>query len=378
MKKRPFREHHLLMMMQDYCLEKGPLDGWMADYFRANKALGSHDKAYVSDTAYTLVRWKGLLEHFSKGDSWEALFDVYQTSGVDVYSEDEKIPLHLRASFPRWLFEKLTACFGENRAWELCFISNERAPTTVRVNALKSSRDDLLKSWSGKYDVSPCKEAPFGIVFNKKINLFGMDEFKEGLFEVQDEGSQLLAALVKAKPGDLVLDYCAGAGGKALAIAPEMRQGGQLYLHDIRAHALQDAKKRLRRAGVFNSQLLLSDSPNIKKLKKKMDWVLVDAPCSGTGTLRRHPEMKWRFNEENLISLIGQQRMIFERALSFLKPGGCIVYGTCSLLEEENEQQVRHFLDVYDLELAEPFFQSLPESGGMDGFFGAILRRRTA
>lgn len=378
MTQKPFREYHLLKMMEGYDLNRAPLDGWVADYFRSNKALGSKDKAYISDTVYALVRWKALLEHLcSKGAGWEELLNTYLEVDIKALIDDTRIPLHVRVSFPKWLFKKLKSAYGEERAKELCLISNERAPTTVRANTLKISRDALLKRWSSEYDVAPCSIAPNGIVFNKKVNLFGMPEFKEGFFEVQDEGSQLLAELVVPKPGDLVLDYCAGAGGKALAIAPSMQQQGQLFLHDIRLHALRDAKKRLRRAGVFNSQILTPDSPNNKKLKKKMDWILVDAPCSGTGTLRRNPEMKWRFDEESVDRLTGQQRLIFERALSFLKPDGRIVYGTCSLLKEENHDQVEHFVNTYDLELVDPPFQSFPTHGGMDGFFGAVFRRRT-
>lgn len=200
-----------------------------------------------------------------------------------------------------------------------------------------------------------------------------MPEFKKGLFEVQDEGSQLLAALVKAEPGQLVMDYCAGSGGKTLAFAPLMHNKGQIFLHDIRSYALIEARKRLKRAGIQNAQIVLAEDEKLKKLKKKMDWVLVDAPCSGTGTMRRNPDMKWAFTEDTIPRLVGQQRTIFEKALSYLHPQGKIIYATCSLLKEENEEQVTHFLKTYSLKLVAPFFQTKPSKGEMDGFFGAIF-----
>ncbi len=207
------------------------------------------------------------------------------------------------------------------------------------------------------------------------MNFFSLDEFKKGYFEVQDEGSQILAELVQTKPGDQFMDYCAGSGGKSLSVAAEMKNRGQIYLHDIRKRALQEAKKRLRRAGVENAQVINSGSPKLSKLKKKIDWVLVDAPCSGTGTLRRNPDMKWKFASEMPGRLAAEQRVIFEQGLSFVKPGGHIVYATCSLLREENQNQLDHFLKTYDLKLVDEPFQSLPHEGGMDGFYGVVFKK---
>lgn len=373
MTRKPFREHHLLQLLHQYESSPLPLDCCIADYFRAHKALGSKDRAYIADTAYSLVRWKSLLDHLSGKGDWEERLSTYQERDLQTELKNHQIPLHVRYCSPKILFDLLVACYGEARACELCLINNERAPATIRVNALKTSRETLFERWKGTHDISPCQSSFNGIIFNKTLNFFTLPEFKEGFFEVQDEGSQLLAQLIQPEPGELVLDYCAGAGGKALAIAPQMQQKGQLFLHDIRKQALFDAKKRMRRAGVQNAQIVQADSPQLKTLKKKMDWVLVDAPCSGTGTLRRNPDMKWRFDEKTLPKLIGQQRTIFEKALSYLKPGGRIVYATCSILKEENEAQINHFIKTYNLTLEGTPFQSWPSSGGMDGFFGAVL-----
>ena len=150
---------------------------------------------------------------------------------------------------------------------------------------------------------------------------------------------------------------------------------GKSYLHDVRRRVLEDCRKRLRRAGIQNAQVVFEDEAKLKKLKKSMHWVLVDAPCTGTGTMRRNPDMKWKFDEALLKRLVSQQRVIFEKALSYLKADGQIVYATCSILKEENEEQIRHFIKTYALELVKEPFQSIPTIDGMDGFFAAVLRK---
>ncbi len=373
--KKPFREHHLLQLLEAYDQQELPLDLHLNNYFRKHKALGSKDRAFIAESTYSLIRWLGLIDYLIESPiTWDKRLEFLSTFDWKSYQSREEIPAHIRASFPVSLFNILTENYTVPRASELCLISNTPAPTTIRVNTLKTTRDELLKQWENQYEVKPCEFAANGITFLKKFNFFSIPEFKKGFFEVQDEGSQLLAHLVQCTPGDLVMDFCAGSGGKTLAFAPAMNNSGQIFLHDIRAHALQDAKKRLRRAGIQNAQIIQADDTKLKKLKKKMDWVLVDAPCSGTGTLRRNPDMKWKFNLEMLNRLIGQQRTIFEKALSFMKPDGRIIYGTCSLLPQENEQQLDHFIRTYDLKIEGEIFQSFPSIGGMDAFFGVVLK----
>lgn len=375
MLKIPFRDFHLLKILETYSKKKLPLDLIIGDYFHANKALGSKDRAYIANTAYHIIRWKGLLNHIlNSEDNWEEILKFISSNDLNEYVHSKTIPPHIRVSFPEILFDLLKNSYGIDRALELCLLCNEQAPATIRVNTLKISRDKLFEKWKNEYQIRLCKHSKTGIIFDRKINFFGLPEFKEGFFEVQDEGSQLLAELIEAMPGDQILDFCSGSGGKALAIAPKMAQKGQLFLHDIREKALIEAKKRLKRAGIQNAQIIKEDSLTLKKLKKKMDWILVDAPCSGTGTLRRNPDMKWRFDEETVPKLVGLQRIIFEKALSYLKPEGKIVYATCSMLFEENQQQVEHFLRTYPLEVINSPLQTWPKSGEMDGFFGVTFK----
>ncbi len=376
MNKKPFREHHLIQLLTAYGEQNLPLDLHVSYYFRDNKALGSNDRAELAELVYGIIRWKALLDFLSPGPfSWETRIDTFKRINPLDYLDKDDIPLNIRVSFPKVLFDLIVDSHGIDKATDLCLISNQQAPTTVRINPLKTSRDAMLKRWNQIYDISPCSFAPNGIVFHKKIAFFGLPEFKEGLFEVQDEGSQLLAELMQVKKGQQVMDYCSGSGGKTLAFAHRMGGTGQIYLHDIRERALQESRIRLRRAGIQNAQVVQSDDSKLKKLKKQMDWVLVDAPCTGTGTMRRNPDMKWNFDAETLERLIGQQRMIFEKALSYLKPEGKIVYATCSILKQENDFQLEHFKKTYQLECDGLPFQSLPSTGGMDGFYGVVLKR---
>ena len=172
------------------------------------------------------------------------------------------------------------------------------------------------------------------------------------------------------------MDYCAGSGGKALCIAPRMLNRGQIYLHDIRDTKLFESKRRFRKAKIENFTLLPPSHPQLSRLQRQMDWVLVDAPCSQTGALRRNPDMKWIYSDDRLARWVALQREVFEDALKYLKDGGKIVYATCSVLDEENAQQVRLFCENFGLYLSHPPLHARPQSKGMDGFFCATMERR--
>lgn len=377
-KKLSFCNHHLFNILHNYEKQQLPLDLFISNYFRANKAIGSKDRGYIAEKIYALIRWQGLLDHLSSQPvSWEKRLALLTNLNPQQHLTDPSIPPHIRVSFPQHLYELIVKSHGPERAQNLCLISNQPAPTTVRINPIKTTRDAMLAKWQPLYEVSPCQHSEYGIIFHKKIGFFSLQEFQDGLFEVQDEGSQLLSELMQVEPGQQVLDFCAGSGGKTLAFAHRMNGKGQIFLHDVRPSALMESRKRLRRAGIQNAQSVQAGDPRLKKLKKRMDWILVDAPCTGTGTMRRNPDMKWRFNEETLPRLIGQQRTIFEQALSYLKPGGHIVYGTCSILHDENEEQVAHFMRTYGLQIVGEPFMSLPSENGMDGFYGVVLKQDT-
>jgi 16S rRNA (cytosine(967)-C(5))-methyltransferase len=372
-----FQKHHLFKILNKFEEQQLPLDVFLSLYFRANKAVGANDRRTICEAIYGMIRWRGLLDHLlPKPLSWEARFSLFSTIDPLELATREEIPLHIRASFPKDFFQLLLDAYGETKAIELCKVLNATAPTTVRVNEGKISRDALYERWKGLYPIELCTSSPWGIVFHKRINFFSLPEFKEGLFEIQDEGSQLIAQLVDVKPGQQVLDFCAGSGGKTLAIAPKTKNRGQIYLHDIRPRALQEAKKRLRRAGVQNAQVLQADDLHKESLKGRMDWVLVDVPCSGSGTLRRNPDMKWKFHPSVLERLLLEQREIFSQAVEFLAPKGHLVYATCSILPQENEQQISFFEQELSLTREKPDFFTLPLLGGMDGFFGAVLRKK--
>lgn len=370
--KLSFPEYHLFQLLRRYENQHLPLDLFLSNYFRANKALGSKDRRLIGDAVYGMIRWQALLDYLiEKKGSWEQRYAVYRGFQPANYLSIKAIPLHVRVSCPIELFLLLIEQYGEEKAINLCTTNNTEAPVTVRANPIKTSRDALLNIWKN-FNPSPTG-APFGIQFQKRIPLVGFPEFKEGWFEIQDEASQLAASLIQPQPGEHVLDFCAGAGGKTLAFAHLLQNRGQIYLHDIRPYALEQARKRLKRAGIQNAQFLPEGHIELAKLKKKMDWVIVDAPCTGTGTLRRNPDQKWKFSLALLNRLVGQQRMIFEKALSFLKPGGKILYATCSILQAENHNQVDNFISTYGLELQGAPFVSLPQFEGMDGFFAALF-----
>lgn len=371
-----FRETHLFTILDSFESHKIPLDLFLSHYFRRHKAVGSKDRRFIAETIYGMIRWRGLLDHLcQKPVSWKTRFSLYAHFNPLDHIDDHRIPLHIRLSFPKSFFHFLQEHYGEEQTREICLSSNTEAPVTLRINPLKTTRADLLERWEGLYQISPCPYSSLGILFHKRTNFFAMPEFKDGLFEVQDEASQLVSNLIQARPGQQILDFCAGSGGKTLAFAPQMCNSGQIYLHDIRPGILKEAKKRLCRAGVQNAQLLFYEDQKKNTLKGRMDWVLVDAPCTGSGTIRRNPDMKWKFNRELVDRLVQQQREIFKEALEFLRPNGQIVYATCSIFPEENEAQADFFKENFNLKSTADIFKSLPTKGGMDGFFGAVFSR---
>lgn len=373
----PFKKFHTLQALREFEEQHLPPDVFLRCYFRKHKAVGAHDRRYISETLYGMIRQKGLILSLCKADtSPENRLFVFENLDPETIATDSSLLLHEKLSFPQPYFQLLCQALGEEKAIEFCTISNGTAPLTVRVNTIKISREALSERFrSAGIETTPGNLAPTALHLRRRINFFLLPEFSEGLFEVQDESCQAASLLSGIRPGELFLDYCAGSGGKSLAVAPLTEGKGQLYLYDIRTKPLEEAKKRMKRAGIQNGQIVFPGELRKKNLYGKMDVVFVDAPCSGSGTLRRNPDMKWQFCKETFQKLLITQREVFEEALTFVKPGGRIIYATCSVFPEENEQQIEYFLKKFSLSPVNPPFQTFPSENGPDGFYARVLQK---
>ncbi|CAD8065406.1 unnamed protein product [Paramecium sonneborni] len=365
MNLRPFIKTHIKTIMTNFDVQRGPFDSFLREYYKNNKTLGPSERSIISQTAFDLIRNDLLLSHFTKDVDRKC--DLL--SHVSNYEKDQNIPLNIRCSCPEILFQLVSDQYGQKRAYEFFTALNTKAPLTIRINPIKITREKLIKEMKNLY-FKKTLTSPYGLIVSKEnnVNLSDTDQFKEGLFEIQDEASQVCALRVQCKPNDKVLDYCAGSGGKTLAFAHQMEGKGVIEINDSRSEALAKAKIRLRRAGIMNYSFFTK--------KFKYDWILLDVPCTGLGTLRRNPDSKYRFSQERLDNLIKLQQEIFDQAIRYLKQDGVIVYTTCSFLKDENQNQVKHFCKKYDLSVVDnDYFQSLPERGGMDSFFSISLKK---
>jgi 16S rRNA (cytosine967-C5)-methyltransferase len=303
--------------------------------------------------------------------------------------EHPNMPDAVKYEVPDWIMPRLEAQFGPALKAEMDALA-QPAPLDLRVNALKATRDQAMLALAAEQLVArPTPYSPWGLRLAGRQSITQGKAFRDGIVEIQDEGSQLVALLVDAKPGMRVVDFCAGAGGKTLAIAMTMENKGHIVACDVSAPRLEGAIKRLRRAGVHNAErhLLEPGDKWVKRQEKKFDRVLIDAPCTGTGTWRRNPDARLRLKENDLAEILPKQAMILDQAQRLLKVGGRLVYATCSLLQEENEMQVTAFLERHPnfsrMALTNPVPEALhgpalrltPRANDTDGFFGAVLER---
>lgn len=395
----------------------GPADVTLSHYFRSHPKLGSRERGVIAEAVYAILRNRAVYTNFSESGSGPAmrrmaLLGLAEVVGVEALGglaeeesgwlarvmqiDRETLPATLRANLPQWLFEKLVERDGETAALELAHSMNQPAPLDLRVNALKAGRDDVIAELAkAPIQCEPTPYAPLGIRVRKKPALQNMPLFKDGAIEVQDEGSQLLSQLVGAKRGEMVVDFCAGAGGKTLSLGAAMRNTGRLYAFDVSDKRLAKLKPRLARSGLSNVHPVVIAHENdakVKRLAGKIDRVLVDAPCSGLGTLRRNPDIKWRQTPQAVTELNEKQLSILNGAARLVKPGGRLVYATCSILDEENEAIVAQFLASRDdfalvpmkdvlaeqkipLEM-DDYLKLLPTRHQTDGFFAAVLERK--
>ncbi|MEO8123372.1 MAG: RsmB/NOP family class I SAM-dependent RNA methyltransferase [Burkholderiales bacterium] len=404
--------HHVLRF-------EAPADSVVSDFFRHHRQLGPRERHTLAEITYAVLRRRLLLQHLAQSGKGEVerrlvllawpgnaafLRAALSAQEVDWLEQVGKVdvsalPDRLRHNLPDWLALRLQAEIGD-QFWPLVAALDQPAPLDLRVNIAKASRDAVLTALREQgVVVQATSHSPVGLRAQGKPALHKIDVFMRGDIEVQDEGSQLLALLVGAKRGEMVADFCAGGGGKTLALGAAMRNTGRLYAFDVSGHRLAGLKPRLARSGLSNVypvQIAHERDDRIKRLAGKLDRVLVDAPCSGLGTLRRSPDLKWRQTPEIVTQMAAKQTAILASAARLVKPGGRLVYATCSLLREEGEavadafsaeQTGRfHVLSAADvLRRAQvsdvdalvdgTSLRLWPHRHGTDGFFAAIWER---
>ena len=392
----------------------GPADQVLSRYFRAHRQLGQRERAFVAETAFAVLRRKRSLEAAAgaatpsallvaallrvfghSARSLEGLADPDLLARVRA-ARSETMPPAVRADLPDWIWERLCAQYGADEALRIAQGLLVAAPLDLRVNLARTGRDKVLaRLTQDGIEAAPTPLSPAGIRLAGKPAINRHPLFEDGLIEVQDEGSQLLAWLLAPRRGEMVADYCAGAGGKTLAMAMLMRGSGRIYAFDISAKRLAALAPRAARAGVTNIHAVTLASDNdarARRLAGKLERVLVDAPCSGFGTLRRNPDLKWRHGEAAIAELAAKQQRILAAAARLVKPGGRLVYATCSILQEENDAVAEAFQAEHaefaplscakllaeqriTLDTGERLRLS-PHLHGTDGFFAAVFTRR--
>lgn len=409
-----------------------PADAIVSGYFRARRYIGSKDRGAISANLYGLLRhharlnwWleKSGLAPSPRGRFLTYLRLVEKMTAKEIQGlcdgnkfsppllekdeikyleklqghtlEHPSMPEAVTAECPDWASESLKARFGKRFVTELKSLL-QPAPLDLRVNPLKITREEAyqnLQKLGLKVDLSPY--SPFGLRVLERPSLSNIALLKDGAIEIQDEGSQLVALLVDPKPGERVVDFCAGAGGKTLALSAQMQNKGRITACDVLENRLKRSGERFRRAGLHNIEIKPLSSerdPWVKRHKASFDRVLVDAPCSGTGTWRRNPDSRWRSLGPGLEALLPLQASILESASRLVKEGGRLVYATCSLLPEENEKQIERFLDnnpafeIVPVQKVTTNLPNLPQTGDFlslspaahntDGFFAAVMERK--
>ena len=413
-----------------------PADAVLRHFFQAER-IGSNERALVAETLFGVLRHRLLLEYVCGNLAEAALpapdaaqhrgkaatprrmalaywirFGGYnlrelepllkareaewlgKVKGVPI----DKLPLSIQAELPEWIIEKLRAQHSDADILALGRSMQQPAPLDLRVNTLLAGRNEVLQALQAEgFNAQATPYSPMGIRLKDKPSLNRHALFLTGKFEVQDEGSQLLGLLLAPKRNDMVVDFCAGAGGKTLMLGAMMNSQGRLYAWDVSEKRLTNLKPRLKRSGLSNvqPQLIAHENDNkVKRLAGKIDRVLVDAPCSGLGTLRRNPDLKFRQSPQSVAELNEKQTAILASAARLLKQGGRLVYATCSLLHEENQAIVQSFLAAHPdftllpagevllqqhIELAmDDYLQLAPQLHNTDGFFAAVLERNKA
>jgi len=402
-----------------------PADAVLSSFFRTHPKLGQHDRGFIAETVYALLRRKRLVElavaetGLAAPDARAlALAAAVRVRGLNLrelagalrFGEAEwleavkgaargPLPLGVESDLPDWLIARLAPVVGEGELVRLAAALNQPAPLDLRVNVLKAERDRVGAQLAADgIAATPTPYSPVGLRLKDKPALNRHPLFTSGAIEVQDEGSQLVCYLLAPRRGEMVVDFCAGAGGKSLALGALMRSTGRVYAFDVSEKRLAQFRPRLARSGLSNvhpHQIVSERDSKVKRLSGKIDRVLVDAPCTGIGTLRRNPDLKWRQSEAALGELASKQAAILHAAAGLVKPGGRLLYVTCSILQEENGAIVADFLANHPeftlvpagaaLEASrialppgapdDAFLRLRPDVHGTDAFFGALMER---
>jgi 16S rRNA (cytosine967-C5)-methyltransferase len=387
-----------------------PADQILSRYFREHRNLGQRDRAFVAEAVFAVLRRKRSLESAAGSAEPQALLAaaLLRVQGLSarvlqgLFEETllrrlrearaDEFPAAVRADLPDWLWQRLAQQHGEEQALSIAQGLLNPAPLDLRVNLARIERAAAQAQLAAEgLESTPTPYSPAGLRMADKPAINRHPLFLQGLVEVQDEGSQLLAWLLAPRRGEMIADYCAGAGGKTLAAAMLMRGSGRIYAMDVSAKRLAALAPRAARAGITNVHTLVlgEDDARAKRLSGKLDRVLVDAPCSGFGTLRRNPDLKWRHGPEAVVELAAKQRRILGAAARLLKPGGRLVYATCSILDEENDAVALDFQrehpDFVPVSCAELLaaqrialdtgerLRLFPHLHGSDGFYAAAF-----
>ncbi len=418
----------VIEILDDILATPRPADALASAYFRDHRYIGSKDRAAISSRLYRIMRTYHRLSWWIRRTGCDVtartfviaslLFDrEHSAKSIDEFFsgerfapkplgrgerrvteelegktlEDPAMPIRDRMECPEWAFVELQDSLGVDFEREMTAMM-QPASMDLRVNLLKAKRDDVLKKLQDDgFEARAGKISPLSIRIFGRPQIMQHQLFRDGAIEIQDEGSQMVALVANARPGEQVVDFCAGAGGKTLAIGAAMNNKGRIVAMDVLGGRLSRGKERFRRAGLHNIETRELTSERDKFVKRHaghFDLVLVDAPCTGTGTWRREPDRRWRQLGPDLSALVSMQREILESAVRMVKPGGRLVYATCSLLTEENEEQVKNFLaahpdfevmpvkDIIKLEGADQYLRLTPARHDTDGFFAASLQRK--
>lgn len=378
-------------------------DKVVARALKKDKRWGSHDRKFVAETIYEIVRWKRLYveiaevkEPFDRDKIWRifAVWAVLRGYTLPDWKYFEETPVRrikgkfdeltktrkFKESIPDWMDELGVKELGEDIWTKELAAQNEQAKVILRVNKLKTTKEKLRALLMDlNIETEFHNDYPDALILTERANVFLTDAFKDGFFEVQDASSQLVAYFLDVKPGMRVVDTCAGAGGKTLHLASLMENKGQLIAMDLYESKLKQLKIRAKRNGAFNIEpRVIESTKTIKKLHEKADRVLIDAPCSGLGVLKRNPDSKWKLQPEFIENIKKIQAEVLENYSKIVKPGGKLVYATCSVLPSENQEQIKQFLST---EIGKEFTfvqdkKVLAHESGFDGFYMALLERK--